>query len=88
MRATCTQGFGKDGQLGTNDNPVHSPTPRLVSGLEGRKVVQLALGGGHSGAVDGACLARSPLVHALNVPCTGTGNVFMWGRGRDGQLAQ
>jgi len=63
-------GLGSDGQIGNGTTKLHNITPCLVESLKGKKIMQVACGGSHTGAID---------EH---------GQLYMWGKGRDGQLGR
>lgn len=90
----CIQGWGKDGQTGLGDAVINNPTPRQVQGLLGVRIVEVQCGGGHTGALDGTLqfcgLFQAAYFYDGNFVCldAASGALYLWGRGRDGQLGR
>lgn len=85
-------GMGRYGRLGLG-NELDQNEPRLVYGLNGLRIKQVALGERHTVAIAGMCI--HPLVitisitvlHILNLPNkTETGEVYTWGDSSFGVL--
>ncbi|KAF4687477.1 hypothetical protein FOZ60_003951 [Perkinsus olseni] len=64
-----TWGYGRDGNLGHGDK-ADVGVPKLVEALKGKRIVDVAAGGGHTMALDEK------------------GVLYVFGRGRDGQLGR
>eukprot|EP00475_Leptophrys_vorax_P020711 TRINITY_DN2840_c0_g1_i3.p1 TRINITY_DN2840_c0_g1~~TRINITY_DN2840_c0_g1_i3.p1 ORF type:complete len:282 (-),score=83.25 TRINITY_DN2840_c0_g1_i3:27-872(-) len=65
-----TWGYGKDGQTGSGTTANQDIPRRVLTELPDKKIVQIACGGGHTGAL------------------TEGGELYLWGRGRSGQLGR
>jgi len=83
-------GLGSDGQIGVGGKNVHNPAPVKVGGLKelGVKTTKVIAGGGHSAVIGVQGRKEEKDENQQQNELEEHDQLFVWGRGREGQLGR